>query len=245
MQEQSEPHKPVEDPPKGGLWKLQALIFEPRKAFEEINRKPTWLLPISLCVVLGALSFTLLFQTLGAQGLFEKAMEMSGMQREVPEGQMEMMGTFMQIQGYAAALLAPLLGTLLMAGIYLILFYLFGGESTYKKFLSVVAHSFFVYSLITTLLLAGVIWITADPWDINLESPATTNLSFLFARQDSPVLYTLAAAIDLPTFYFLFLAGLGISVVSRRTSLATGITVVIIPYLLLTVGKSVFAYFMS
>lgn len=245
MEEQSESQTSVEEPPKGGLWKLQALIFEPRKAFEEINRKPTWLLPIALCIVLGALNFTMLYQTLGAQGLFEKAMEVSGMQQEIPQERMGMMATIMQIQGYVSALLFPLLGTLLLAGIYLILFYLFGGESTYKKFFSVVAHSLCIYLVIGTLLLAAVLLIIDDPWEINLESPATTNLSFLLDKKESPVLYTVAAAVDLPTIYFLFLAGLGISVVSRRTSLATGMTVVIIPYIVLTAGKTVFAYFMS
>lgn len=245
MQDQSEPQTSIQEPSKSGLWKLQALIFEPRKAFAEIKRKPTWLLPISLCILLGALSFTLLFQTLGAEGLLQKAMEVSGMEQEIPAGQMEMMGTFMQIQGYLSAVLVPLLGSLLMAGIYLILFYLFGGEATYKRFFSLVAHCIFVYMLITSLLLAAVMLTIDDPWDLNLESPAATNPSFLIDKGNSPVLHTLVAAIDLPTFYYLFLAGLGISVVSRRTSMATGMTVVIIPYIVLTAGKAVIAYLVN
>ena len=242
MQEQSESQTSDQEPQRSGFWKLQALIFEPRRAFDEIGRNPTWLLPLLLCVILGALNFTLLFQAFGAQGLIEKAMQTSGVEQQVPESQMAMMAPILQIQGYASALLAPLLGTLILAGIYLILFYLLGGESTYKKFFSVVAHCFFVYFLTTSLLLAGIIWITEDPWDIDLNSPAATNPSFLLDQKESPVLHTLAAAIDLPTLYYLFLAGLGIGVVSRRTSLATGMTVVIIPYLLLTAGKAAFAY---
>ncbi len=247
MEEQSEPQAPTQPSPKGGFWKIQAVIFEPRSAFEEIRRNPTFALPLLLAIAVAVLGFSLLLYLVGPDLFAELIIEMDPQSREqqISDEQLEFLSRALPYQFYGIAVIGPLIGVFAGAGIYWILMMLFGAEATYKQTVSVVAHSSLIFFLISSLLSATVLMITDDYSELNIQSPATTNLGFLFDRFEEPAMYALAAAVDLTAFYYLFLAALGLTVITRRKSMGLGIATVVIPYVILVGIQVGMAYIFS
>lgn len=239
---------PQESPRKSGLWKIQAVIFEPRKAFEELRRHPTFLLPLVLSIVVGLLGAFLLLQVVGNETVFELLRELSprARQQEIPAEQVAVVTKYViPAQFYGIALLLPLIGVFAGSGIYLILLMLFGAEAKYRQTLAVVAHSSFIYALVSGVLNAVVLMVLNDYSGLDPYKPATTGLGFLVDRFNHPALYAAVSAVDLPTFYYLFLAALGLTVMRRSKSMSMGLAVVIIPYLLLVAVGVGMAYVFS
>ena len=118
--------------PKGALWKLQNVVFEPSKAFIEIGRNPTWLVPVLLAMIFSLISVTAFLQVIGAEDIVIQSMEARG--QEVPEGQLDTIVGVTSASMYGGAILFPPVMLLAVSGVYLLCFLLIGGEGTFRKF---------------------------------------------------------------------------------------------------------------
>ena len=231
---------------KGLLWRLQALVFEPRKAFEEIARNPTWLVAVLVGIALSIASATYMLQAIGVEQIVEMSMEQSGQDlSSLTDEQYEMTLAVTKVLFYVGPVFLTALFAAVLAGVFLICFMLIGGDPSFRRFFSVVVHTLLVYILITGILNALVITLK-DPDQIsNIQDPVGANLSFLFEKADSPVLHDIASSLDAPYLYFLFLTGMGLSFAARQRSTGSGLTVVFGLYALWVAGSAVITFVFS
>ena len=106
---------------------MAAIFYRPRATFQEINNRPTWLLPF-----LGAVIFNV-----GYAFLFFNADDVPVAGRAVLYG------------SYAAGVL---LSVLICSAVFLFGLFLLGAQVGFKKVFSVVAHTYFLYTLINVIL---------------------------------------------------------------------------------------------
>ncbi len=235
---------PVEQPIRNSWWRLQGIFFEPTETFRSIERKPTWVVPLVLMMLMSFASSYIVVNTIGIANIVEQQMASNpAFQRMTPEQRAEAMdqavnGTFTKVMTWATPPLGPILVTLFTAVVFLLLLYLVGGDPTFKKVFSVTNHAFFVYTLITTVLTILVVKLAPDPATLDVRNLVQSNLGFLVNAKEAPVAAAMLSSVDVISFYNLFLLGLGLSVVGHRPFKTTmgGVIGVWILYVLIKIG---------
>ncbi len=210
------PSTPPAPPQKGSLWKLQAIFFQPKETFQEIAKKPTWLIAAILCVVIGAVGFTLIMNKIGFETMMIQQAQSRG--QEVTEEQLQVLNSpAVKAFTYGSVIIGTPLVMLLTAGLLLALLWLVGSDATFRRVFSVVAHSFFAFTLVSTVITLLIVMLAADPTELDIQNLVSSNLGALVSRTESPVLFAVLSSVDVLTFYYLFLLSLGMSIVGRKT----------------------------
>jgi hypothetical protein len=237
-------------PPRSSLWKLQGVFFEPKQTFEEIDRRPNWLVPLLAMILISIAASAYIVNAIGIDNLVRGQMEANRRIQEMPPEQREqiieqaMNSPFATIGTYVGPILGPILVVLVVAGLLMLMSSLAGGHATFKKILSVNSHAFFFSYLVASVLAVVVVLLSPDPSEIDVQNPVATNLGFLVVRSESPVLYSLLSSIDLVSIYTIYLLGLGLAVVNRK-SLGSGLTSVVILWAIYVLLKTGWAAWMG
>ena len=218
--------------PKGALWRLQGIFFEPSATFEDINLKPGFIVPLAVSILITLIVWQVIPHFVDLQELFLAQARNNPQVANLSDDQIKAgLGFQVLIIKYFVPLLIPIMA-LIFAGVFLLMVSISGSETTFSRVFSVVSQTFFFQSLIGGILLVIVFVLAKDPYAINLQNPIFTNLGPLVDAKASPVLYKLASSVDILNFYVIYLLGLGISKVSRRMSVGKGVMMVVIPYLI-------------
>ena len=110
----------------GRLW---SVLISPSKTFESIRERPSWLIALVAILVIGLLGTALINPKIDYAEMIEDSMEAQG--REVPEDQMEGIIDFYEkfgpVMGIAGSFI-PVIGYLLIAVLFLVVFVLLGSE---------------------------------------------------------------------------------------------------------------------
>ncbi len=227
----------VESQSRGAFAKLTGIFFQPRATFEAIAIKPDWVVALIVLIVLSLIVVTAIDTRIGFQEVAIKQMEERGMsQEQIDQATSGPASGIMTVTWYLGATIGLVIILLLISAIFLLGFYLIGADITYKKTLSVVTHSWFAYSLITSMLAVLILFITAEPSELDVQNLVASNLGILVDRTASPLLFSLLSSIDLFSFYLLFLLSLGMAVVSRKP-VSTGAAIVIVVWVLYVAAK--------
>jgi len=205
----------------GPFAKLSAILFEPRKVFQGIKRKPAWLgifLVLALVVIAGQyVAMTRVdYQTYLRQALamnpFTKGMSEEQIQQIVSRPR----STFQQ---YLQVILAPvnlLIVFLVLAGVFLLAFVLMGASLTYRKALAVTFWAMAPPAIVVTLL-AIIFMLVKEPDSldvIDITRNVASNPAVAVDEKASPVLHSLLARIDLFSLWTIYLLALGFTTVS-------------------------------
>lgn len=224
---------PGEEETKGSIWRLQGIFFEPSATFEDINKKPTFLVALLLTIVIALIGWTIIDSLVDLQELMEAQIKAAPQAEGLSQDQIELQASYtVPFIKWAAPILIPPLMMLLVAALMLLMAFLTGGMTTFKKLTSVVSYTFFFQTVISITLMVLVFAVVSDPEAINLQNPVSSNLGFLFDAEDSPVLFKLASSADIIVWYVIFLLGLGLSKVSEGIKVGKGFVLVAVMYLI-------------
>lgn len=195
----------------GLIGRIIGIFTSPKEAFHDINKKPDWLIPfLILIVVVTAVQFVLM-----DIGLADQLAKLEA--RDMPEAQMEM--ARQQMQGslkYIQFVVIPIMTLLtwcVVAGIHLLFTnVLFGGETTFKKMFAVTAWSSLI-SVVAVLLRMLLVLSKGTSYGV------TTSLAILLPTPgltESPsLLFKLLAHVDIFAIWGLILTAIGISEISK------------------------------
>ncbi|MCS6803597.1 MAG: YIP1 family protein [Acidobacteriota bacterium] len=231
------------------------IFLAPGETFEDVNRKPTWVFPllITLAFTLGV-GFLLHTKVLTSEAFEritrEKMLEAFEKQGAAPppeealQEQLKLIKTINQYW-YITAILGLLVLLPIVAGFYYVILLLFQAETNFKKVFSVVTWSWMAQSVGSGIV--GIITLLVRaPETIDPTNPFATNLAaFLSVEETPPTLYALAGSLDIFTIFFLILASIGFSKVSKKTSVGTAAMAVFIGWGLYVLGKVGIAAFQS
>jgi hypothetical protein len=218
---------------RGAFWKI---FFEPAKCFEGLNAKPAFIFPMLLCVLIAFGSSFVIYSKVDMAQAMRKQIESSSAAAQLSEEQITEQVRMATKFGKISALVAPLvvvpLSILLIAGLMLLGIYLIGSETTFSRVLAVAASSMFFYSVVGGILTITVFMAASDPNAINLRNPVFTNPAGLLDPEENRVLYAFLTHLDILVWYTIYLLGLGLSIVATKCSVAKGIVLIGIWYVL-------------
>lgn len=248
-------------PPLSPFERIAGMFYEPTRVFQSLRAHPRWLaalLVVALCNVLYTQAFTQRLTPERIVGHMTDKLKESGW---VPEDQAEKMretqiaeakspsarvgGIISQVAGLA--LLMPFL-----AGLYLLCVLMFGGRINFWQALAALVHAAIPVTVISKLLSIVLLYIKA-PEDVHpilgQGGLLQDNLGVLFSPGEHPVLFVLASAIGVLSFYGLWLTAKGLSHAGTRVSSTAGwgaaLTIWVLSVLLITGWTSLFPSFIG
>lgn len=192
------------------LAKIAGVFLDPRRTFISLDRKPDFILPIVIMMVVAFASALILWPLVEVM-ITEKMTEAMA-ERDVGEEQMANIIKMQRIFGLVGAPISVILQVLVIAAVMLFAGnILMGGQSTYKKMFSVFAYT----SLIGIIFTAVTIILALNKGSMEIYiSPAA-----LFpAEAKDTVLFKAAAVFNLFTIWELVVASIGMSVVYKVTT---------------------------
>jgi len=224
--------------------RIIGVFFSPKATFEDIVRKPSWLLPTVLILLMSlaaiiALNSHFSWRDYVSQQI-EKSPRAAQLSAEAKERQVEMSAKFSPIVAYVFGLLVPICGILVIALVLWGAFTIMAGVGTnYKTALAIVAHAVVPASVIGTILFVTVLFLKPVGM-FDLDNPIATNVAALFSDDASKWLVALGKNLDLLELWKLVLLSIGFAAISPKKlqggkaySIVFGVFLV---YLVLRVG---------
>lgn len=203
--------------PLSGFERLIKIIYSPSEVFESIERKPNFLLPMLVTVVVTAL---VTFFTKDMLAEYTKQMMMSqGLSSSQIESTLEATKTLTQVTlvlGIVFSFLSPVI-----KGCVSHLFsIMFSGEAKIDASVSVVLNSYMIVML-GTLLALPIVIVTQNP--VFSYSAAV----FLPAADSTKPLYTLLSSLNVFTIWYLIVSIIGFKKVHKYSTIKASLAVLI------------------
>ena len=241
------PESPSDNAPQplGEVGRITNVFLDPKKAFADIAARPTWIVPVVL-VIIAYLAFMYCFTThVGWEHSLRQAMETnSRVQQMDPQQRETALQTqikFAPIGAYVVGPISIVVVALIIAAVLLLMTKMMGASLTFKQMFGISAYSMLPGLLAS--ILAIVVMFIKNPEDFNLQNPLAFNLGAFLEPPpaSSKALYAFATSIDLFTFWQILLLAVGISVAARKFPFSKALVAVIVPWILLVIGKVGFA----
>jgi Yip1 domain len=213
------PAAPEPQPQMSAISRVFGVLFSPQKTFEDIVRKPGWLLPIVLLTILSmAVSFGLNQRMNWREFMsqqIEKSPQGAQLSADQKEQRIEAGAKFAPISTYVFGTLGPLIIALIFALVMWGAYSLFGGASTnFGTAMAITAHAFMT-GLISSPLFLLVIFLKA-PGTIDLDNPVATNLAAFLPDESAKWLIALLKSFDVFTFWTLILIAIGFAATNPK-----------------------------
>ena len=213
------PATPEPQPQMSAISRVFGVLFSPQKTFEDIVRKPGWVLPIVLLTILSmAVSFgwnqRMNWREFMSQQI-EKSPQGAQLSADQKEQRIEAGAKFAPISTYVFGTLGPLLIALIFALVMWGAYSLLGGASTnFSTAMAITAHAFMT-GLVSSPLFLLVIFLKA-PGTIDLDNPVATNLAAFLPDDSAKWLVALLKSFDVFTFWTLIIIAIGFAVTSPK-----------------------------
>lgn len=230
------------------LSRLVGVFFEPKKTFEDIAQRPNFVVPMIL-IMLCALAVTVTFtQHVGWDRFLRQQMENSTNSRvaqltpEQKEQAVAMQAKFAPIFGVVGIVVGiPLYYTVGSAVLLGIVAGIMSAPVKFKQVFAVMAYSSLpgVVSSILTL----VVMLLKNPDQFNLQNPLAFNPAAFMDPQSTPkFLYSLGSAMDLFSFWAIFLIATGLKAAAgKKLSFSGALFSVILPWAVFVLGRAALA----
>jgi Yip1-like protein len=201
------------------IGRIFGVLFSPKPTFEDIARKPSWILPVILTTVLSIIAVIALNQRMNwreyISDQLEKNPKAAQMSAEQKEKQVDISAKVTVYVVYAVGALAPIVMAVLIGAILMGAYNLLGGAgASFSQSIAIAAHSGLV-GLISTPIFLLVLFLrpagTIDP-----ENPVVTNLAAFLPEESAKWLVTLCKSLDIFTIWTLILIAIGFAAVNPR-----------------------------
>ncbi len=200
--------------------RIFGVFFSPQATFEDIVRKPTWVLPTLLILVLAVAGVTALNQHFDWRGYIaqqiEKSPKAANLSAEQKQQQIEVSAKYSPIFAYVFGVPLPLVGMLVIALVLMGAYNLMSGMGVdFKTSFAVVTHALVPATIVSTFLFITVLFLKPIG-SFDLENPVATNLAVLLPEDAAKWLVALCKNIDLLELWKLMLLAIGFAAVNPR-----------------------------
>jgi len=216
----SPPDAPQSTPPKPFLVRLIGVFVEPGETFDDIARKPDFIAPLILLMLVSVAVAETMLAKIGIDRIILQTLKQSGRASSMNPSQLN------QAVQKAASIGSVMIQVMAVAGIpifllsvagfgLLVLNFIFGESAGFKEVFSATCYAYM--PRVVGGVMAIAVMFFGDPDYFRPTSPAPTNLGFfLNPLTTSRAILTLASALDILTLWFLVLIAIGLSRVSRN-----------------------------
>jgi len=194
------------EPKPNSFARIFGVLFSPEATFASIARRPTWVAPFLVLVVMALVSGLVLASRLDFAAPVREQMES---RKDIPPEQVDRAVRIATAMGKVIPLTAPLfmvIGLLIVAGILLLAFRLFGGEGTFGQAWAAVNYAS-MPSVIKTIIILIVV-LAKGGAALNpalLPTLVRSNPAFLFDPKTQAMAYAFTANFDVFSIWVLVL----------------------------------------
>lgn len=203
--------------------RLGAVLFSPRRTFESIAARPTWALALIVLVVLSLVLTTFIFQRIDMGDAIRDQMAKQG--KQLSDEEIAKFSGIQEKVGMGCAILAPPVGYLVTALLFMVAFNLVGGEIKFPASLSVTLHALMPWAVATLLSIPVVLSkTTLDLDSLQSRGLLASNLAAVAPADAGKPLLALLSSFDLFSVWTVVLLIIGYQVVAKvpkRTAVAT------------------------
>jgi Yip1 domain len=201
------------------IGRIVGVFFSPKATFEDIVRKPSWVLPVVL-LTLFSIGVTIVInqrvdwrQFMSQQ--IEKNPRSANLSAEQKERQIEGGAKFTPIVSWVIGLCGPILFALVVALAMWGAYNLLGGSNTnFGTSFAISSHAALT-GLVNSLLFILVLYLK-PPGTVDMENPVATNLAVLLPDDAAKWLIALLKSIDVFTFWTLILLAIGFATTNPK-----------------------------
>jgi len=199
--------------------RVTGVLFSPKATFEDIARKPSWLLPVLLSTILGILATVVLNQRIDWRDYItqqiEKTPRAANLTAEQKQNQAAISAKVTVYIVYTAGVVGSVCFAVIVGAVMMLAYNLFAGAgASFSQSLGIAAHTL-VVGLVSTPIFLLVLFLrpkgTIDP-----ENPVATNLAAFLPEETSKWLMTLCKSLDIFTIWMLVLLAIGFAAVNPK-----------------------------
>jgi len=223
------PVTPEPEPAKLGPWqRLIGTLFSPGETFQDVNRKPTWLIPV-LLIMVSAAAFMIFFNSQTDEGwrLFMRE-QMSRQSGGAPSrtGDLDTGIKIMKWSYVGGAFIFSPIYYLIIAGAFALVMLIMQAQTTFKRIFSVVIWSACGTGLVQAIVNVASL-LARDSESLSRIGPkelgtiSATNLAVALPGS-SPALLALGTALDIFSIWFLILLVIGFKAISGSRKITKG-----------------------
>jgi hypothetical protein len=231
---------PSETNPAGALARVAGVFYAPGRTFEEIGRRPTWLLPLLLWTVCSVVVWAVMVPRVDWEQTMREEMESRGQSvseervERMLEGQAKVAWIF-----YAIAVAGPAVLALFLSALFWLSFKAFGWELSFRQSFGVTNHAF-LPGVLSSLLLLSLL-LRQETVDITrVGETLRSNPAFLVDPKESRALHSLLSSLDLFSLWALALLVVGYAA-AAKVSRGRSAAVIVTLWALYVLGKTGFA----
>jgi hypothetical protein len=199
--------------------RIIGVFFSPQATFEDIAKRPSWILPVVLMTVLGAGVAFVMNQKVDWRDVASKRIEESSraanLSAEQKEQQISMSAKISPGIAYGFGIAWPILQALIVGGVLLLAYNVIGGASArFGVSLGITAHAYFPWILYSVLFIL-ILYLKA-PGTVDLDNPIATNVGAFLPESTPKALMSLGKSIDIFTAWTLLLISMGFTAVNPK-----------------------------
>lgn len=200
--------------------RIIGMFFSPKPTFEDIVRKPSWILPMALILVLSFLGVLALnshfnWREYAAQQI-EKSPRAANLTPEQKQQQVEIGAKYSPPIAFAFGAILPVVGILVIALVLMGAYNLMAGAGVnFQTSFAIVTHAMIPASIIGTILFVTVLFLKPVGM-FDLDNPVATNLATFFPDGAAKWLMALGKNIDLLELWKILLLAIGFAAVNPR-----------------------------
>jgi hypothetical protein len=212
----------------GAFARVFGALFSPRATFEDIARKPGWLLPVLILIVLNLAVIGVFSNHVGWRAFIEKQdlqnrRAQQQMAQMTPEKRQQMLDTQVKIApifGYVAGVIGVPIVFLIIGAVFMGIFNATASATLdYKTSVSIAAHAWMPFALLGLL---GILVMYLKPPDtVNIQNLVASNVGALLSNSAPMWLQTMCNSLDIFSFWVIGLLAFGYSV-ARPKKLSMG-----------------------
>jgi hypothetical protein len=200
--------------------RIIGVFFSPKATFEDIVRRPSWILPTSIILILSIVGVTALNQHFNWRQYMVQQMEKNPRTAQLSPDQKQQQvdagAKFAPIAATVSAVVIPVLGMLVIALVLMGAYNLMAGAGAgFGTSFAIVSHALVPVSIVSTFLFLLILFLK-PVGTFDLENPIATNLAAFLPEDSAKWLVTLAKNIDLLEIWKLMLLAIGFAAVNPR-----------------------------
>lgn len=205
--------------PVSPFGRIIGVFFSPKATFEDIVRKPSWVLPVVLLTLFSIAVSVAINQRINWREFMSQQIEKSpraaNLSAEQKQQQIEGGAKFSPAFTYAIGLLGPIIFVLVVAVAMWGAYNLLGGANTsFGTSFAIAAHAALT-GLVSSLLFVLILYLK-QYGTVDLDNPVATNLGAVLPEDSAKWLLALGKSIDLFTLWTLILLAIGFAATNPK-----------------------------
>jgi len=189
-------------------------LFSPDETFASIARRPDFLAPMVLLLLLALGGGAVMANRVDFSGPAREKLEEKKVPADRIDSQLRMVTAVSKVLSYCAPIITLLLW-LFSSAMLLLAFRMMGGEGTYGQAFSTTLYAYIPRALQSMIVVLVIFLRGGTVGAAELPTIVKSNLAFLVSQKANPMLFALASAFDVFTLWSLVLSIIGYAYVSR------------------------------